>query len=91
MWSVDRGPAADTDSAGVARSLVKSIHPGAVIDLHDGVGASAFSGVDGYNATLVRRRNAEFEALPGVIDQWRAAGYTFLTITELASSGASSG
>jgi peptidoglycan-N-acetylglucosamine deacetylase len=87
MWSVDRGPTGDTDSAGIARSLVKSIHPGAVIDLHDGVGASAFSGVGGYNATLVRRRNAELEALPGVIDQWHQAGYTFVTITELASRG----
>jgi peptidoglycan/xylan/chitin deacetylase (PgdA/CDA1 family) len=87
MWSVDRGPAPDTDSAGVARSLVTSIHPGAVIDLHDGVGSSAFGGVGGYNAGLVRRRNAEFEALPSVIDHWRQAGYTFVTITELAASG----
>jgi peptidoglycan/xylan/chitin deacetylase (PgdA/CDA1 family) len=87
MWSVDRGPAGDTDSAGVAHSLVTSIHPGAVIDLHDGVGSSAFGGVGGYNASLVRRRNAEFEALPSVIDHWRQAGYTFVTITEMAATG----
>ena len=69
------GRIADGDVAGVRRHLVESIHPGAVIDLHDGVGASAFGGVDGYSASLIRRREAEIAALPAVIDAWKAAGY----------------
>jgi peptidoglycan/xylan/chitin deacetylase (PgdA/CDA1 family) len=83
MWSVTRGPAGDSDVAGVRRSMIDAIHPGAVVDLHDGVGASAFDGVSGYSASLTRRRQAEIEALPGVIDAWKAAGYSLVSLSEL--------
>ena len=85
MWSVTRGPSsiADSDTTGVRRYLTDNIHPGAVIDLHDGVGASAFDGVDGYSASLTRRRQAEIAALPAVIDAWKAAGYTLVTLSDL--------
>jgi peptidoglycan/xylan/chitin deacetylase (PgdA/CDA1 family) len=86
MWSVTRGPAGDSDVAGVRRYLVDEIHPGAVVDLHDGVGASAFGGVGGYNAGLVRRRQAELDALPAVLDAWKSAGYQLVTLSELTSS-----
>lgn len=86
MWSVTRGPAGDTDVDGVSRYLIDAIHPGAVIDMHDGVGASAFGGTGNYTASLVRRREAELEALPAVIAAWKAAGYTFVTLSELAAS-----
>ena len=69
----------------MAKYLIDSIHPGAVIDLHDGVGASAFGGTGGYNASLVRRREAELQALPSVIAAWKAAGYRFVTLSELAA------
>ena len=85
MWSVTRGPAGDTDQDGVARHLIDAIHPGAVIDLHDGVGASAFGGTGGYTANLVRRREAELRALPSVIAAWKASGYSFVTLSELAA------
>ena len=85
MWSVTRGPAGDSDVAGVQRYLTDTIRPGAVIDLHDGVGASAFGGTDGYNASLVRRREAELRALPAAIAAWKAAGYRFITLSELAA------
>ena len=65
--------------------LVDSIRPGAVIDLHDGVGSSAFGGTGGYDASLVRRRNAELAALPAAIASWKAAGYRFVTMSELAA------
>ncbi len=85
MWSVTRGPAGDTDIEGVTRYLVDAIHPGAVIDLHDGVGASAFGGTGNYTASLVRRREAELRALPAVIGAWKTAGYSFVTLSELAA------
>jgi peptidoglycan/xylan/chitin deacetylase (PgdA/CDA1 family) len=87
MWSVTRGSASigDTDADGVARHLIDSIHPGAVVDLHDGVGASAFGGTSGYNTVLVRRRAAELKALPSVIAAWKAKGYSFVTLSELAA------
>jgi peptidoglycan/xylan/chitin deacetylase (PgdA/CDA1 family) len=86
MWSVTRGPGSigDSDVDGVAKHLIDSIHPGAIIDLHDGVGSSAFGGPGGYSATLVRRRAAELSALPSVIAAWKAAGYTFVTLSDLA-------
>jgi peptidoglycan/xylan/chitin deacetylase (PgdA/CDA1 family) len=87
MWSVTRGPGSigDSDQKGVADHLIDAIHPGAIIDLHDGVGASAFGGTGGYSASLVRRREAELHALPSVIDAWKAAGYRFVTLSELAA------
>jgi peptidoglycan/xylan/chitin deacetylase (PgdA/CDA1 family) len=85
MWSVTRGPAGDSDIGGVQKYLVDSIRPGAVIDLHDGVGSSAFGGTGGYDASLVRRRNAELAALPAAIASWKAAGYRFVTMSELAA------
>jgi peptidoglycan/xylan/chitin deacetylase (PgdA/CDA1 family) len=85
MWSVTRGPArlADSDVAGVRQHLIESVHPGAVVDLHDGVGASAFDGVSGYSASLTRRRQAEIAALPDVLAAWKAAGYALVTLSEL--------
>jgi peptidoglycan-N-acetylglucosamine deacetylase len=85
MWTVDRGPAPDVDEAGVRDHLVSSIHPGAIIDLHDGVGSSSFGSLDEFGAGLVRRRATEIAALPAVIDAWKAAGYRFVTLTELAA------
>jgi peptidoglycan/xylan/chitin deacetylase (PgdA/CDA1 family) len=85
MWSVTRGSAADTDMAGVRRHLVESVHPGAVVDLHDGVGSSAFGGVDGYNASLTRRRQAEIDALPDVLAAWKSAGYSLVTLSDLTA------
>jgi len=85
MWSITRGPAGDSDVDGVAKHLTDAIHPGAIIDLHDGVGASAFGGTGGYTASLVRRREAELHALPSVIAAWTAAGYSFVTLSELAA------
>jgi hypothetical protein len=49
------------------------------------VGSSAFGGLGGYSASLVRRRQAELDALPQAIAAWKAAGYTFLTLSELAA------
>ena len=87
MWSVTRGPGSigDTDADGVRRHLVEAIHPGAIVDLHDGVGASAFGGLGGYSPPLVRRREAELQALPAVLDAWKAAGYTLVTLSRLAA------
>jgi len=85
MWSISRGPDSigDSNVNGVARYLADSIHPGAIVNLHDGVGASAFGGTTGYNTALVRRRQAELHALPDAIKSWKAAGYTFVTMSEL--------
>ena len=81
MWSVTRGDAADGDAPGVQRHLAGALHPGAVVDLHDGIGRSSFSGpVDG---DLMTRRRAELTALPDVLPRWQADGWTFATLSGL--------
>ena len=81
MWSVDRGGAPDADSAGVGHHLVTTARPGDVIDLHDGIGRSSFSGwPDGH---LLTRRRAEIASLPEVLSAWQASGYRFVTLSQL--------
>lgn len=77
LWSVTRGPSADSDTRGVGRHLVARLHPGAIVDLHDGTGRNPHDG------RLLTRRRAELAALPGFLDQAIAAGYRFLTVSQL--------
>jgi peptidoglycan/xylan/chitin deacetylase (PgdA/CDA1 family) len=83
LWSVARagGDLLDGDSAGVSRHLLDAIHPGAVVDLHDGIGRSAFVGTP--SARLLTRRRAELAALPQVLDGWQAAGYQLVPLSTL--------
>jgi peptidoglycan-N-acetylglucosamine deacetylase len=81
MWSVTRGDAPDGDSAGVLRHLTGALHGGAVVDLHDGIGRSSFSGFE--DGELVTRRRAELDALPQVLPRWKQQGWTFETLSAL--------
>lgn len=83
LWSVarDAGDLADGDVAGIARHLLEAVHDGAVVDLHDGIGRSSFSGTP--DPTLLARRRAELAALPQVIAGWQAAGYRFVRLSDL--------
>jgi hypothetical protein len=85
MWSVDRGAGADTDADSVQTHLVGALAPGAVINLHDGLGRSTWDMATGAAHRLMARREAELRALPGVIDASLAAGYRFATISDLAA------
>jgi peptidoglycan-N-acetylglucosamine deacetylase len=83
LWSVarDAGNLADGDSTGVGRHLLEAVHPGAIVDLHDGIGRSSFSGTP--DRSLLTRRRAELGALPAVLDGWQRAGYRFARLSEL--------
>ena len=81
LWSGERGPAADTDSAGVGAHLATAVHPGAIALLHDGIGRSSWVGRP--DGTLLARRSAEIAALPEVLRRWQEAGYRFVTLSEL--------
>jgi peptidoglycan/xylan/chitin deacetylase (PgdA/CDA1 family) len=87
MWSVTRGPATipATDIIGVRDHLAASFAPGAVIELHDGLGSWNSSPHHGEGPGLARRREAELAALPAALDRAQAAGYRFLTLSDLAS------
>ncbi len=86
MWSVDRGPAGDTDLDGVRRHLVASLAPGAVIDLHDGVGAAGTDPETQWPAKLMRRRETELAVLPDVLAAGRRLGLRFVTLTRLVAT-----
>jgi len=81
LWSVHRGDAPDDDSAGVARHLQTAQHPGAVVDLHDGIGRSGWIGSP--DEQLIIRRRAEVTAVPAVLPRWKDDGYTLSTLSDL--------
>ena len=70
VWDSDPRVSAETIRSRVRRKLA----PGAIILLHDG---------DGYDPEGDRLRTAR--ALPGIISDARAAGYTFRPLAELLS------
>jgi peptidoglycan/xylan/chitin deacetylase (PgdA/CDA1 family) len=81
MWSLGRGNGPDTDSEGVGRHLSRAVGPGEVVDLHDGIGRSAWVGSP--DRQLIARRAAEVTALPQVLRRWLDDGYTLCTMSQL--------
>ena len=84
LWSLardDHGELADGDSAGIGRHLRAGVQPGDVVDLHDGIGRSSFTGP--VDDQLARRRRAELTVLPDVIEDWLEQGYAFARLSEL--------
>ena len=68
VWDSD----ARVSAAEIRRRVARRLRPGAILLLHDG---------DGYDPSGDRRRTAE--ALPAIIADARAAGYTFGSLGEL--------
>jgi len=68
VWDSD----ARVSAAEIGRRVARKLRPGAIILLHDG---------DGYDPEGDRRRTAT--ALPGIIADARAAGYSFRPLAEL--------
>jgi peptidoglycan/xylan/chitin deacetylase (PgdA/CDA1 family) len=81
MWSAHRGFGADTDAEGVRTTLLHGTEPGAIVDLHDGIGRSAWVGSP--DQDLIRRRDTELRVLPQVLSAWQDAGYTLCTLSQL--------
>lgn len=85
LWSVSRDPGvgtADDDVDGVRANYIESVHDGAVVIFHDGIGRSAFE-LAGPDEHLLTQRRTELAALPDVIERYLALGYTFVGISEL--------
>ncbi len=82
LWSVGRGTrVADSDVAGIVSHLLDSTAAGDIVDLHDGIGRSSFSGHP--DPTLSARREAEITALPAALEQWLSRGLRFRTLSSL--------
>lgn len=80
LWSVTRGGPTVRGSAAVLRHLVGHLHPGAIIDLHDGTGTHPT------DHDLIERRHEELAILPAFLTRSIAAGYRFLTVSELLAT-----
>jgi peptidoglycan-N-acetylglucosamine deacetylase len=89
MWSVTRGPGnlPAADAAGVRAHLISSFTPGAVVDLHDGLGRWNSHPDRGEGKDLTRRRDVEIEALPAVLESALAQGYRLVTLSQLVQLG----
>jgi peptidoglycan-N-acetylglucosamine deacetylase len=83
LWSVDRGPQGIGTPAEVADHLVRTVGPGDVVGLHDGIGRGTFD-QDGSLARRLRaRRRVELAALPSVLQRLEARGIRLVTASEL--------
>jgi peptidoglycan/xylan/chitin deacetylase (PgdA/CDA1 family) len=83
MWTVDRGTGGDTDAAAVRANIAEQLLPGAIVNLHDGVGMAGLDPSTQWPARLVRRRETELVALRGILADGRARGLDFVTLSEL--------
>jgi peptidoglycan/xylan/chitin deacetylase (PgdA/CDA1 family) len=86
LWSLARGVDGVGTPAAVASHLTRSLHPGAVVGLHDGLGRSTFSPSTKEGRYLRARRDVEIEALPRVLDRAMSDGYSFVTASELVAA-----
>jgi len=90
MWSVTRGPSSvpRSDMTGVRDHVIASLAPGAIVDLHDGLGRWNQHPHRGEGKALAARREAEIAALPAVLEAARARGYRLVTLSDLVALGA---
>lgn len=69
-WNLDTLDWKKPGAATIVKNACSNMHPGAIILCHAGGGT----------------REQTVEAVPQIIDQWQAAGYTFVTIKELLAT-----
>ncbi|MCU1358713.1 MAG: polysaccharide deacetylase [Ilumatobacteraceae bacterium] len=90
IWSVSRGDAAaDDDVDAVRQNYIDTIHDGAIVIYHDGIGRSAWE-LTGPDDQLVTQRRTEIAGLPDVIDKYLAEGYEFLSLSDLVDQSKTS-
>lgn len=85
LWSYYGDLPGEEQPEEVRKYVVENLRPGAIIDLHDGIGRGTFdrNGRDG--KSLLQRRHAELAALGDIISDGLAQGYRFVTASELVS------
>ncbi len=83
LWSVTRGSAGWTSPRRVASHVVRSVGPGDIIDLHDGIGRSTFRPETPRAQELLDRRQVEVAALPRMLDGIAERGIRLVRLSEL--------
>jgi peptidoglycan/xylan/chitin deacetylase (PgdA/CDA1 family) len=84
LWSASAHGLGGSPDA-VAEGLVARLAPGKVVLLHDGVRRGRSRPFSHRTADLRHRRELEIAALPQVIDRAHAAGWRFVTASELVA------
>ena len=87
LWSVTRGGGAGVGTpASVADHLARTVAPGDVVALHDGVGRGTFHPREGGAQELRARRRVEVQALPAALERMLSRGLHLVTVSALLAA-----
>jgi peptidoglycan-N-acetylglucosamine deacetylase len=87
LWSVTRGDAGVGTPASVAEHLARTVAPGDVVALHDGVGRGTFHPRGAGAHELRARRLVEVQALPSALERMLGRGLGLVTASALLAAG----
>lgn len=87
LWSVSRNDPAVGTPGVIAGHVAERLRPGAIVDLHDSIGRGNFLPS---NSRIVKqltaRRDVDVAAVPSILQQGKAAGLEFITISEMLAA-----
>jgi peptidoglycan/xylan/chitin deacetylase (PgdA/CDA1 family) len=87
LWSVTRGSAGVGTPASVADHLARTVAPGDVVALHDGIGRGTFRPTGPGADELRARRLVEIRALPAALEGVLGRGLRLVTVSALLATG----
>jgi len=87
LWSVTRGGAEVGTPAAVADHLARTVAPGDVVALHDGIGRGTFHPRGAGAHELRARRLVEVQALPAAMERVLGRGLRLVTVSALLTAG----
>ena len=87
LWSVTRGGAGVGTPASVADHLARTVAPGDVVALHDGIGRGTFHPREPGAHKLRARRLVEVQALPAALERVLGRGLRLVTVSALLAAG----
>jgi peptidoglycan-N-acetylglucosamine deacetylase len=87
LWSVTRGSAGVGTPASVADHLARTVAPGDVVALHDGIGRGTFHPRGRGADELRARRLVEVQALPVALERLLGRGLRLVTVSALLAAG----
>jgi peptidoglycan-N-acetylglucosamine deacetylase len=87
LWSVTRAGAGVGTPASVADHLARTVAPGDVVALHDGIGRGTFQPRGPGAHELRARRRVELQALPAALERILGRGLRLVTVSALLAAG----
>ena len=87
LWSVTRGGAEVGTPASVANHLARTVAPGDVVALHDGIGRGTFHPRGAGAHELRARRLVEVQALPAAMERLQGRELRLVTVSALLAAG----